>query len=220
MAEFTGLSPQQIRQRIGCLTASRMAAAMSFLKAKKKDEPPASSEARERLKRELLAERITDLAVPHYVTPAMQHGIDNEPVAKDAYMLLTGNLIESMPTIPHPAIPNFMATPDGRISSRIGVEVKCPETVKFIAWRLAGVVPDEHKAQMTTQCLCAGFEEVEFIAFDPRVPEPHQLFVRRFRPTQEERDAVEQAALQFLEELELMFDAFVTTPTIEEESHA
>lgn len=213
-APISGLSPQQIRQRIGSLTASRMAAATQFLKAKKKDEPPVSSEARERLKRELLAERITDLAMPHYVTPAMQHGIDSEPLAKDAYMLATGNIIEPMPTVPHPTIANFLATPDGRIAPTVGVEIKCPETAKYIGWRLAGVVPDEHKPQMLAQCVCAGFREVEFIAFDPRVPDNLQLFVRRYVPTEAELAAVEAAAIQFLDELEAMFDAFVTAPAV------
>jgi hypothetical protein len=59
---------------------------------------------------------------------------------------------------------------------------------------------------MIAQCVCAGFDEVEFVAFDPRVPKHLQLFVVRFKPTQEERDAVEQAARDFLREVDDMFD--------------
>ena len=205
----TGLSPEQIRQRIGCLTASQMKRALSFLKNGK------SSEDRESYKRELVAERLVGFAMAHYVTPAMQHGIDHEAAAKDAYTWATGNLIEPMPTVPHPTVPYRLATPDGRIAPKVGAEVKCPTSAKFIAWKLAGVVPDEHKVQMVEQCLCAGFDEVEFIAFDPRMPEGQRLFVRRFTPTEEELQQVEAGAIQFLAEVDAMFEAFTTTPEVE-----
>jgi hypothetical protein len=205
-APATGLSPEQIRQRIGCLTASNMRRALAMLKNGK------PSEDRETYKRELVAERLVGYAMDHYVTPYMQHGIDNEGPAKDAYTWLTGNMIEPLPSIVHPTIPHFLATPDGRIAADIGVEVKCPTSAKFVAWKLAGVVPDEHKAQMIAQCLCAGFDAVEFIAFDPRMPDGQQLFVRRFVPTPEEREQVEAGARAFLAEVDEMFEAFTTTP--------
>jgi len=207
-APTVGLSPEQIRQRIGCLTASNMRRALAMLKNGK------PSEDRETYKRELVAERLVGYAMDHFVTPYMQHGIDNEGPAKDAYTWLTGNMIEPLPTIAHPEIAHFLATPDGRIEAKVGVEVKCPTSTKFVSWKLAGVVPDEHKAQMIAQCLCAGFDAVEFIAFDPRMPDGQRLFVRRYAPTQEERDAVQAAAVQFLVEVDAMFDAFTTTPEV------
>jgi hypothetical protein len=209
-APATGLSPEQIRQRIGCLTASNMRRALAMLKNGK------SSEDRESYKRELVAERLVGFAMEHYVTPAMQWGIDNEGPAKDAYTWQTGNFIEPMQTIPHPIIPYFLATPDGRIEADIGVEVKCPTSSKFVSWKLAGVVPDEHKPQMIAQCLCAGFSAVEFIAYDPRMPDGQRLFVRRFVPTAEELAAVEAGAVQFLAEVEEMFEAFTTSPAVAE----
>ena len=71
----TGLSPEQIRQRIGCLTASQMRRALDFT-AKGK-----SSADREAYKREMVAERLVGYAMDHYVSPAMQHGIVNEAAA-------------------------------------------------------------------------------------------------------------------------------------------
>jgi hypothetical protein len=176
------------------------------------------SEDRSAYQRDLLAERLTDIATHHYVTLAMQHGIDQEPVAKEVYMQATGNVIESMPSIQHPVIEHFLATPDGRIAPDVGVEVKCPTSSKFIGWKLAGVVPDEHKLQMIAQCLCAGFREIEFIAFDPRMPAAQQLFVRRFVPTKEELAQVETAAVKFLSEVEAMFEAFTSTPSLDASS--
>jgi len=209
MTEATGLSPEQIRQRIGCLTASNMRRALSVLKSGK------PSEDREAYKRELVAERLVGFAMDHYVTPAMQHGIDNEPVAKEEYTWATGNLIEPMPSVPHPVIPFLLATPDGRIEADVGIEIKCPTSAKFVAWKLAGVVPEEHKPQMLAQCLCAGFAAVEFIAYDPRMPEGQRLFVRRFTPTADELAAVEAGAIAFLQEVDEMFEQFTTTPAVE-----
>jgi hypothetical protein len=209
MTEATGLSPEQIRQRIGCLTASNMRRALSMLKSGK------PSEDRESYKRELVAERLVGYAMDHYVTPAMQHGIDNEPVAKEEYTWATGNLIEPMPSVPHPVIPFLLATPDGRIEADVGIEIKCPTSSKFVAWKLAGVVPEEHKPQMLAQCLCAGFSAVEFIAYDPRMPEGQRLFVRRFTPTADELAAVEAGAIAFLQEVDEMFEQFTTTPAVE-----
>lgn len=187
-------------ERTGCLTASRMAAAMSRLKS------GADSAERRALKTEILAERLTGDIAGHYVTPAMQHGIDTEPAAKAAYAAKTGSLIEDCPFIPHPTIEFFGASPDGRIAPDIGVEVKCPTTATFLTWKLAGVVPDQHKPQMVAQCVCAGFEAVDFVAFDPRLPKHLQLFVVRYTPTQEEREAVESAAREFLAEINAMFE--------------
>lgn len=198
---------QWFADRTGALTASRMAAAMSRLKN------GADSAERRALKIEVLAERLTGNVVPHHVTPAMQHGIDTEPAAKAAYSATTGALIDECPFIPHPTIDYYGASPDGRIEPRLGIEVKCPTTAKHLAWMLAGEVPAEHKPQMIAQCLCAGFDAVEFVSFDPRLPKHLQLFVVRFTPTQEERDAVETAAREFLAEVEAMFDQLTEKET-------
>ncbi|MFO0450760.1 MAG: lambda exonuclease family protein [Pseudomonadota bacterium] len=198
---------QWFADRTGCLTASRMAAAMSRLKN------GSDSAERKALKIEVLAERLTGDVVPHFVTGAMQHGIDTEPAARAAYELAHDVLVAECPFIPHPSIDYFGASPDGRIGPKLGVEIKCPTTARFLAWRLAGVVPDEHKPQMIAQCVCAGFDAVDFVAFDPRLPKHLQLFVVRFTPTQEERDAVEAAAREFLAEVSAMFDQLTEKET-------
>lgn len=203
-------SAQWFSDRTGCLTASRMAAAMSRLKS------GADSAERKALKVEVLAERLTGDVVPHFVTPYMQHGIDTEPAARAAYEMQAGVLVTECGFIPHPTIPLYGCSPDGRIGAKLGVEIKCPSTAKYLSWKLAGVVPDEHKPQMIAQCVCAGFDAVEFVAFDPRLPKHLQLFVVRYTPTQEERDAVEEAARVFLAEVEAMFTQLTTTETIKE----
>lgn len=190
--------------RCGKLTASRMGDAMSFLKDGK---TPTAKRAT--LMRELLAERVTQDSVRHFVTDAMQWGLEKEAEAKAAYEALTGAFVDETGFYDHPRIDNFGATPDGLLSGGGLIETKAPTSATFIEWAMAGVVPDCHKPQMIAQCACTGRKWVEFVAFDPRVRDPRrQLFVRRFEPTAEEIAAVESAAESFLAELDRMFELF------------
>jgi exodeoxyribonuclease (lambda-induced) len=192
-----------LRARAGKLTASRMRDAMAF---KKNGEP---TEARSKLLRELLAERVTGDSVRHYVTDAMAWGLEREEEAKAAYEAHTGLLVRDAGFYDHPRIDNLGATPDGLVNSDGLVETKCPTTATFLEWTLTGAVPEEHKPQMIVQIACTGRRWCDFVAFDPRVRDRRrQLFVRRFEPSAEEIAAVEAAAVQFLRELDAMFELF------------
>jgi hypothetical protein len=86
------------------------------------------------------------------------------------------------------------------------IEIKCPTTATYLNWILAGVVPEEHKPQLALQCACTARPWVDFVAYDPRMPEAQRLFVRRYTPTAEEIAEVEAEAVKFLQEVEEMFD--------------
>jgi len=195
-----------LRNRAGKLTASRMKDAIAF---NKKGEP---LEARSKLMRELLAERLTGDSVRHYVTDAMRFGIEQEDEAKLAFEAHTGEFVAPSVTYDHPRIEWFAGSPDGELPRGRLLEVKVPTSATYIGWRLAGVVPEEHKPQMIAQCAVTGRRRVVFCAFDPRQKNPaHQLFVRDFIPTDEEIAAIETAAETFLAELDAMFELFTTS---------
>ena len=194
-------TPQWVKDRIGHLTASRMADAMSFLR----DGKP--SQKRTDYLYDVVAERLCNLAKDHYVTDAMQHGLDYEEEAKAAYMEDTGNLIKPAGFIHHPKIEFFGATPDGFIGFDGLVEVKCPTTRVFVKWKKAGYVPEEHTFQMIAQCACTGRKFVDFVAYDPRIQEGYpNLFVRRYEPTKNMISNIESAAIKFLKEVEDIFE--------------
>lgn len=190
--------------RAGKLTASRMGDAMSFLKNGR------PTEARSKYMRELLAERLTGYTMRHVVTPAMEWGLEMEPEAKEAYEVQTGNLIRESVFYEHASIENFGATPDGELEGHGLLEVKCPSTSTYVDWVMAGKVPEQHVPQMLAQLACTGRKWVEFVAYDPRVRQGPRIFIRRFEPKAEEIAAVEAAAVQFLDELERMFELFTT----------
>lgn len=192
--------------RAGRLTGSRMADAMAYLK---NGQP---SEARSKYMRELLAERLTGQSVPHYVNEFMQWGIDHEDEMFDYF-------VERYPQYDvrpshfylHPTIENFGATPDREVGDDGLLEGKCPQTTTFISYVTAGVVPELYKPQMCVELLCSGRKWCGFIAYDPRIKsERGRLFMRKYEPTVEELARVEAEAIKFLDELDAMFDQFVS----------
>lgn len=185
--------------RTGCLTASRMADAMAMLKSGN------PSESRNKLMIELLAERMTGDAAPHFVNDAMRWGIEQEPMAKSAFEATTGNLLDACGFILHPSIEHFGASPDAFLDADAVVEFKCPTTTTHIGWLLAGVVPEQHKPQILAQLACTERAHAIFVSFDPRMPAARQLFIKEWTPTAAEIEAVETAAREFLRELDAMF---------------
>ncbi len=195
-----------LAERCGVLTASRMSDAMARLR---NGDP---SEKRTKLMHEILAERLTGFNARHVVTPAMQDGLDFEDEMFDRFVERTGRSVRLSRFYKHPTIDGLGATPDREIDDGL-MEGKVPQPNTFIRWVLAGVVPPEYKPQMITQCLCADKEWVGFVAYCPWLKdERKQLFMRKFVPTQEERAAVLAAAVGFLDELDAMFDQFVSMP--------
>lgn len=190
---------QWLAQRVGKLTASRMADAMAVLKNGK----PAATRAA--LLKELLAERITGDAVPHFVSGPMKHGIECEPLAKDEYEEFTGEILVPCGFIEHPTIPNFGATPDALRGSDGVAEIKCPQTSTHIEWILAGEVPEQHRPQILAQLACTRRTRALFISFDPRIVGNKRMFIKEWTPEPEEIAAVECAARDFLAELESMW---------------
>jgi len=188
-----------LQARAGCLTASRMADAMAMLKSGK------PSESRNKLMIELLAERLTGDAAPHFVNDAMRWGQEQEPHAKAAYEAASGNLLDACGFILHPSIEYFGASPDSFLDDDAVVEFKCPTSTTHIGWLLAGVMPDQHKPQVLTQLACTRRTRAVFVSFDPRMPANRQLFIKEWSPTAAEIEAVETAAREFLRELDAMF---------------
>jgi predicted phage-related endonuclease len=195
-----GLSPNDIQARIGKLTASRMADAMSFLKNGKE------SAARRQYKIDLVAERMTDVVVPHHVNDAMLHGIEFEAEAKELYAQITGRTIRPAAYIDHPTIDFFGATPDGYVEDDGLIQVKCPTTTMFIKWKLAGVIPEEHKPQIATEMLVTGKVWNDFFAYDPRMPAGKNFLLVRFTDCDDYLKCVQASAIMFLDEVDELFD--------------
>lgn len=207
-----------MNDRCGKLTGSRMNAAMAYLKQTAKEiadkKPKEDRKERASLKVEILCERMTGNIVDKFVNTAMQWGIEKEPEAKAAYEAKTGRIITDVGFIDHPRIEFCGASPDGFVDDGL-VEIKCPTTATHVSWILDGGIPDEHKAQMTLQAAVTGRSWVDFVSYDPRMPEPQQLLVRRFYPTAGEIAEIEAEAEKFLAEVDGLFETITRREMIE-----
>jgi hypothetical protein len=204
--------------RTGKLTASRMRAAMSYLKQSEKDKeagkPKEDKAERKNLKIEILCERMTGDIMDKFVNQAMQWGIEKEPEAKAAYESKTGRIIRDVGFIDHPRIQFCGASPDGFVDDGL-IEIKCPTSATHVSWILDGGIPEEHIPQMTLQAAVTGRGWVDFVSYDPRMPETQQLLVRRFYPTAGQIAEIEAEAEKFLAEVDALFDTITRREMIE-----
>jgi hypothetical protein len=138
--------------------------------------------------------------------------LDFEEEARELYAAVKG--VELMPGgfVPHRSIAWFGASPDAFVGHDGLLETKCPRTTTHIDYMLAGVVPDFYKPQMLAQLACTGRKWCDFASYDPRIQDPkRRLFVRRFTPTPAAIEDIENAARQFLAEVEAMWEILTTT---------
>ena len=188
-------SAEWFEQRVGKLTASRMADVLATTKS-------GPSASRKNYLAQLVAERMTGQPVESFSNAAMAWGTEHEPLARAEYEILTDYSVEQVSFVDHPDIEWCGASPDGLVLDSGLVEIKCPSTATHIEYLLAGKPPAKYQPQMLLQMACTGRAWCDFVSYDPRMPDEHRLFVVRFEPKRDEILAVEQAAIEFLAEVE------------------
>lgn len=190
-------SAEWLAARAGCLTAS----AIADMLAKTKTGEAAS---RANLRARLVAERLTGIPQDGFSNAAMQWGNEQEPFARAAYEIHSGNLVDQTGLVMHPSIPYAGASPDGLIDECGLVEIKCPNTATHIEYLLSGIPPKKHQPQMLWQMECTGRQWCDFVSFDPRMPEHLQLFVVRFERDEERLNDLRKEAIAFLAEVDAL----------------
>lgn len=160
------------RARAGKATASKIADIM----AKTKSGPSAS---RKNYAAQLVAERLTGEVQSSYCSPAMQHGIDFEAAARDAYCEHMLCAVDEVGFVDHPTIAMSGASPDGMIGDDGLVEIKCPLVATHIDTLIGGTIPEKYRFQMLWQLACTGRAYCDFVSYCPSLPEPMRLFVQR-----------------------------------------
>lgn len=179
LADCIQRTPEWYEARRGLVTASRAADVLAVLK--KGGEAAPRYNYRIELAIEILTKKTTDrfAAYGGRLPKAMDWGVEQEPLARAAYEMKYGVLVETCGFFVHPTVPRFGASPDGLVGSDGIIQIKCPNTNNHLEWMLEGVIPTAHGAQMLGDLACSGRAWCDFVSFDPRLPEPHQLFVRR-----------------------------------------
>jgi putative phage-type endonuclease len=204
MTEIIQRSEAWHQLRVGKVTASRVADII----AKTKTGPSAS---RENYLAQLVCERLTGKPAESYSNAAMSWGTDTEPFARAAYEARMDILVTEVGFIDHPWIPLSGASPDGLASEGM-VEIKCPNTATHIETLLTKTVPAKYITQMMWQMACADRPWCDFVSFDPRLPEKHQIFIKRINFDPEMVNLLENSVIQFLGDVDLKIQQLESLP--------
>jgi putative phage-type endonuclease len=164
-------TPEWFAKRLGLVTASRIADVMAKTKT-------GASASRSGYMAELLTERLTGQPTEGYKSPAMDRGIELEPVARAAYEAREGVLVDEVDFVRHPLL-EAGASPDGLVGEDGCIEIKCPNTSTMLEYIEDRSVPRKYLLQMQWQMACTGRNWCDFVAFDPRLPEHLRLLVIR-----------------------------------------
>ena len=191
--------------RCGRITASRAADVIALTKK-------GEAAARRDYRTELIIERLTGVPVPQYVSKEMQWGLFQEPFARAAYEIYHGIEVDQAGFVIHPHISYFGCSPDGLVGDDGMIQIKCPNTTTHLAWLMAGTIPVEHLPQMLAELAVTGRKWIDFVSFDPRLPEHLQLFGRRYSRDEKMIATLESEVVHFNGELEGALKALPAGP--------
>jgi len=187
--------------RLGLLTGSSAADMLASIKS-------GEAAARRDLRLRLITERMT--AQPQedvYINPAMQRGIDCEPLARGAYETATGELVRASGFLKHTSLLAGCSL-DGHVGDFEGIiEIKVPKSATHLRYLRAGAVPADHLAQIRHNLWITGAAWCDFVSWDDRFPVHLQLFIARISREECDIPGYETKALAFLEECETEFQS-------------
>jgi predicted phage-related endonuclease len=134
-------------------------------------------------------------------------GQEREPFARMRYEIQTGITVQECGFV---YLEDMMAgcSVDGFIEDggRFGIwEAKCPKTKTHFKYLVEQRVPPTYMNQVLHNTLITGADFVDFVSFDPDMPEKLQLFVFRWERDDELVREYEIALLQFLIEVDATY---------------
>ena len=195
-AQIAQGSPEWFQMRLGKVTASRVADIL----AKTKTGPSAS---RQNYLIELALQRTTGIIQESYSNAAMEWGTQTEPQARVAYEVNTNNFVDQVAFIDHPSIKWFGCSPDGLVSDRGLLEIKCPNSATHWEYFKAKEPPKKYFIQMQAQIAVTGRDWCDFVSFDPRMPDRSQLLIVRVDKDEAFIAEMEAEIVKFLSEVEV-----------------
>jgi putative phage-type endonuclease len=176
--------------RLGKATASKFGDIMTLIKT-------GESAARKNYRSQLVAERLTGQPSDNYTSSAMQHGIDNEELARLEYSLMTGNDVQEAFFETHETL-QAGASPDGYVDTDGLVEIKCPNTATHIETLKTKKIPKQYYWQIMGQLWITGRKWCDYLSYDPRLPQNAQLILIRVERNEEDITKLETEVTAFL----------------------
>lgn len=198
--DFPQGTEEWMAARAGKVTASKMECVLAKIKT---GEAADRRDYRAQIVAEILTGRPQDSG---FINAEMQWGIENEILARGAYMSKKDTDVDPVGFVLHPTIERAGASPDGLAGEGL-VEIKCPKTATHLTYLLDGKVPTKYQPQMLWQMACTERPWCDFVSYDPRLPVEHQLLVARMDRDDARIKEMEAEVLKFLAEVESTLDA-------------
>lgn len=142
---------------------------------------------------EVLGERMTGKPADQINSKYLDWGHIHEPTARSLYGWVRGKVIQLVPFVVHPALPNVGGSPDGYVGEDGLAEIKCPFTVRNHLETIYEneIVDRDYQWQCQGNLWVTGRKWLDFISFHPDVPEDLQLHIIR---VERDEDMIEELA--------------------------
>jgi putative phage-type endonuclease len=192
-------SPEWMALRIGKIGGSRVADLLT------EGRGGAESLTRKKYKNELIRERLTGKKLDTYKTPAMQRGIDLEPMARAWYEVKYNTFVDQVAIVLHPSIDGAQCSPDGLVEATNSlIEIKIPNPENHLDNILTGGKQlEQYYDQVQWQLACMPEKEFcDLVSYDPEMPDHLQGFVKRIYRDDEYINNMQNAVIVFLSEIE------------------
>ena len=196
-------SPEWMSLRVGKIGGSRIADLLTEGRG-------GESLIRRKYKNELIRERLTGRKLDTYKTPAMQRGIDLEPMARAWYEVKNNVFVDQVAIVLHPTIEGGQCSPDGLVDATNSlIEIKVPNPENHLDNILTdGKQLEQYYDQVMWQLACVpgsnGNEKREYCDLESFDPEMGHLqgFVKRIYRDDEYIKTMEDKVILFLQEIE------------------
>lgn len=186
--------------RCGLVTASRIPDVMAKIKT-------GEAASRRDYKAQIVAEILTGQPQDDtFQNAAMTWGTETEPLARAAYEIATGRMVDTVGLVMHPDILRGAASPDGLVGLDGLLEIKCPKTATHLLYLTERQIPKDYQLQMLWQMACTERAWCDFVSFDPRMPEHLQLLTLPFKRDETRIDEITQEVDTFLAEVEAIVE--------------
>jgi putative phage-type endonuclease len=192
-------SPEWMALRVGKIGGSRISDLLT------EGRNGAESLTKRKYKNELIRERLTGRKLDTYKTPAMQRGIDLEPMARAWYEVKYNTFVDQVAIVLHPSIDGGQCSPDGIVEATNSlIEIKIPNPENHLDNILtSGKQLEQYYDQVQWQLACMPEKEFcDLVSYDPEMPDHLQGFVKRIYRDDEYINNMQNAVIAFLSEIE------------------
>ena len=146
--------------------------------------------------------RIMGFPVDDYMSEAMQFGIDNEPLAVEAYELEKVVQVDyTKDRVVHPEYEYISGEPDGLVSDDGIIEIKCPNPSNHFKNLLNGEQISQYMYQIQGYMWLTDRQWCDFVSFRPDYPTKYRISINRVVRDQDIIDSLEERCVMFWNDL-------------------